>query len=281
MYVHAAVFEARSPMPTVERVRHQPRTRLLEVSLVERLTPRMVRISLRGEDFGDFRSSGADDHVKLMFAVDGSDRPALPNPDPAAPRFPDGVTPPVMRDFTPRRFDADAGELVIDFVLHGDGPAASWAANAVAGSLVGQGGPRGSLVVSDDFDWYLLAGDETALPSIARRLEELPPTARAIVIAEVAGEDDELALETRAALEMRWLHRGDAEPGSSDLLERAIRDLALPDGEGFAWVATEAESARRLRTHLRDERGLPKAWTRITGYWKRGAADHHDPPDTE
>ena len=64
---------------------------------------------------------------------------------------------------------------VIDFVLHGDGPAASWAANAVAGSLVGQGGPRGSLVVSDDFDWYLLAGDETALPSIARRLEELPP----------------------------------------------------------------------------------------------------------
>ena len=266
-------------MPTVERVRHQPRSRLLEVREVERLTPQMVRIWLRGEDLSDFASSGADDHVKLMFAVDGSDRPVLPNPEPNGPRFAEGVTPPVMRDFTPRQFDPDAGELVIDFVVHGDGPASSWAANAVAGSLVGQGGPRGSFVVSDDFDWYLLAGDETALPSIARRLEELPSTARAIVIAEVAGEADELPLDTRAALDLRWLHRGDAQPGTSDLLERAIRDLELPAGDGFAWVATEAECARRLRAHLREERGMPKAWTRITGYWKRGTADHHDPPD--
>jgi len=268
-------------MPTVERVRHQPRTRLLEVREVSRLTPHMVRIALRGEDFGDFRSSGADDHVKLMFAVDGSDRPVLPNPDPSGPRFPEGASPPVMRDYTPRRFDPDAGELVIDFVLHGDGPASSWAATAAPGSLVGQGGPRGSLVVSDDFDWYLLAGDETALPSIARRLEELPARARAIVIAEVADAGDELPLPTDAALDLRWLHRGDAEPGTADLLERAIAELELPAGEGFAWVATEAESARRLRAHLREERGLPKAWTRVTGYWKRGTADHHDPPDAD
>jgi NADPH-dependent ferric siderophore reductase len=268
-------------MPTVERVRHQPRTRLLEVREVAQLSPRMVRFWLRSDDFDGFHSAGADDHVKLMFAVDGSDRPALPNPDPDGPRFPEGVMPPVMRDFTPRSFDPEAGELVIDFVLHGDGPASSWAANAAVGSLVGQGGPRGSLVVSDDFDWYLLAGDEAALPSIARRLEELPPTARAIVIAEVAGVADELALETRASLDLRWLHRGDAEPGTSERLEAAIRDLELPAGDGFVWVAAEAESARRLRTHLRDERGLPKPWTRITGYWKRGAADHHDPPDAD
>jgi NADPH-dependent ferric siderophore reductase len=268
-------------MPSVDRVRHQPTSRLLEVREVEALTPRMVRIHLRSDDFDGFNSAGADDHVKLMFAVDGSGRPVLPNPDPDGPRYPDGVTPPVMRDFTPRSFDAQSGELVIDFVLHGDGPAASWAALAAPGSLVGQGGPRGSLVVSDDFDWYLLAGDEAALPSIARRLEELPPTARAIVIAEVAGAGDELPLETRATLDLRWLHRGDAEPGTGDLLERAIRDLELPPGEGFAWVATEAETARRLRTHLRNERGLPKAWTRVTGYWKRGTADHHDPPDAD
>jgi NADPH-dependent ferric siderophore reductase len=268
-------------MPTVTRVQHQPRSRLLEVSEVQRLTPHMVRVVLRGEDFGGFDSRGADDHVKLMFAADGSDRPVLPNPDPNGPRFPDGVTPPVLRDYTPRRFDPQAGELVVDFVIHGDGPASTWAAAAGPGSLVGQGGPRGSLVVSDDFDWYLLAGDETALPSIARRLEELPATARAIVIAEVADEAEEVELDSRAALELTWLHRGDAEPGTSDLLEQAIRGLELPGGDGFAWVAAEAESARRLRAHLRDERGMPKAWTRITGYWKRGTADHHDPPESE
>jgi NADPH-dependent ferric siderophore reductase len=184
-----------------------------------------------------------------------------------------------MRDYTPRRFDVEAGELVIDFVVHGDGPASTWAANARPGSLVGQGGPRGSLVVSDDFDWYLLAGDETALPSIARRLDELPAQTRAIVIVEVADEGEELALETRADLELRWLHRGGAAPGTGNLLEQAIRGLELPAGDGFAWVAAEADSVRPLRTHLRGERGLPKAYTRITGYWKRGTSDHHDPPD--
>jgi NADPH-dependent ferric siderophore reductase len=264
-------------MPTVERVRHQPRTRMLEVRDVSRLTPQILRVVLGSDDFAGFHSAGADDHVKLMFAPDGSDRPVLPRTD--EPRYDEGVAPPLMRDFTPRRFDPAAGELVIDFVVHGEGPASSWAAGAAVGALLGQGGPRGSLVVSDDFDWYLLAGDESALPSIARRLEELPATARAIVIAEVADAAGELELATRAELELTWLHRDGAEPGSTDLLERAIRSLDLPGGEGFAWVAAEADSVRPLRSHLREERGLAKASTRITGYWKRGAADHHDPPD--
>jgi NADPH-dependent ferric siderophore reductase len=268
-------------MPTVDRVRHQPATRLLAVREVQRLTPHLVRISLGSDDFNGFASAGADDHVKLMFAADGSGQPVLPNPNPDEPRFADGVVPPLMRDYTPRRFDAEAGELVIDFVVHGDGPASTWAANAVPGSLVGQGGPRGSLVVSDDFDWYLLAGDETALPSIARRLEELPASAKAIVIVEVADETEELALPSHAELELSWLHRGAAKPGTSDLLERTIRELELPAGNGFVWVAAEAERVRPLRTHLRGERGLPKAWTRITGYWKRGTPDHHDPPDAD
>jgi NADPH-dependent ferric siderophore reductase len=271
----------RSEMPTVERVRHQPppRARLLEVREVEALTPHMLRVVLRGEDWSGFHSAGADDHVKLMFSASGDGPPPLPNPDPDGPRYPEGVTPPVMRDYTPRRFDPETGELTIDFVAHGDGPAASWAAKAKAGALLGQGGPRGSLIVSDDFDWYLLAGDETALPSIARRLEELPASARAIVIAEVADVSEQLELETRAKLDLHWLHRGGAEPGATDLIERAIRDLDLPGGDGFAWVAAEADSVRPLRTHLREERGLPKSWTRITGYWKRGASDHHDGPD--
>lgn len=264
-------------MPSAERVRHQPRTRMLEVRDLTQLTPQLLRVTFHSEDFNGFHSAGADDHVKLMFAADGSDRPVLPRPD--EPRYDDGVTPPLMRDFTPRRFDPATGQLVIDFVVHGEGPASSWAAVAAVGSVLGQGGPRGSLVVSDDFDWYLLAGDESALPSIARRLEELPAGARALVIAEVADAAGELELETRAELDLRWLHRDGAEPGSTDLLEQAIRRLDLPGGDGFVWVAAEADVVRPLRRHLREERGLPKAFTRITGYWKRGEADHHDPPD--
>jgi NADPH-dependent ferric siderophore reductase len=166
-------------------------------------------------------------------------------------------------------------------VVHGDGPASSWAAAARPGSLVGQAGPRGSRVVSDDFDWWLLAGDETGLPAIARRLEELPAGARAIVLLEVDGPADELPLTTDADVRLAWLHRHGAPAGTTRLLEDAIGDLALPAGDGFAWVGCEAATARRLRTHLRDDRGLPKAYTKVTGYWRLGAADHHDPPEED
>ena len=49
------------------------------------------------------------------------------------------------------------------------------------------GGPRGSSIISSEgIDSHLLIGDETALPAIGRRLEELPPGSRALVVIETA-----------------------------------------------------------------------------------------------
>ncbi|HWI73716.1 MAG TPA: siderophore-interacting protein [Baekduia sp.] len=264
-------------MPTVDRVRHELRLRLLEVASAEDLTPHLRRIVLRG-DLDGFASAAPDDHIKLIFPVDGEPAPRMPELGPAGLARPDGTAAP-MRDYTPRAFDVAAGTLTVDMVVHGDGPASSWAAAARPGSLVGQAGPRGSRVVSDDFDWWLLAGDETGLPAIARRLEELPAGARAIVLIEVDGPADELTLATGADLRLTWLHRDGAPAGTTDLLEDAIRDLALPVGDGFAWIGCESSTAGRLRTHLREDRGLPKAYTKVTGYWRLGAADHHDLPE--
>jgi len=266
-------------MPTIERVRHATSLRVLEVVDREDLTPHLRRITLAGEDLGEFSSAAPDDHIKLFFPTESNGAPVVPTHGPQGLEFPADQPRPVARDYTPRRFDAGAGRLVVEFVLHGDGPAARWAAAAAPGAQIVQAGPRGSRVFSDDFEWYLLAGDETALPAIARRLEELPAGARAMVIAEVADAAEELALDSRADVELTWLHRGGAEPGTTSLLHDAVRALELPPGEGFAWAAAEAEAARSLRRHLREERGLPKEWTRITGYWRRGVADHHDPPD--
>ena len=74
-----------------------------------------------------------------------------------------------MREYTPRRIDLVANELDIDFVLHGDGPASTWAAQAAPGQTLDIAGPRASMVVPDLFDSYLLIGDETAIPAIGRR----------------------------------------------------------------------------------------------------------------
>jgi NADPH-dependent ferric siderophore reductase len=264
----------RSP-PGVQRVRHDTRMRLLTVRRVMRLTDHLVRVTLGGDALAGFVSAAADDHVKLFFPAPGSTTPVLPAGPPGT-QLPPGAPAPIARDYTPRRFDPMRNELDIDFVLHGPGPASEWAAGVQVGQQLGVGGPRGSFVVSGHFDWHLLIGDEAAIPAIARRLEELPADARAQVLIEVAEAGDELPLRAPVATQLRWLHRGTAEPGSPALLLHALASLDLPAGVGYVWIACESSCARRLRQHLIDERGLEREWVKAAGYWKRGTVASHE-----
>lgn len=181
--------------------------------------------------------------------------------------FPEGKTPSPARDYTPRDYDPDAGTLAIDFVIHGDGPASNWAEQARPGDAFAFGGPRGSFVAADDFDHYVLAGDETALPAIGRWLEEMPAGRRATVLIEIPGDADRQEITTRADTSITWLPRNGADPAASRLLEEAMAGLA-PEGDTFWWIACESARARRMRMSLTDERGVPKEWIRATGYWK-------------
>ena len=264
---------------TARRVRHQTKTRMLQVRDVIQLTPKMVRIIVGGDALAGFVSAAHDDHVKVFFPQPGQEKPVLPTPSPNGPVYPEGVPRPAARDYTPRRYDAGANALTIDFVLHGDGPATAWAVQARPGNFLGVGGPRGSFIVPDDFDWYLLAGDETALPAIGRRLEELPAGARAIIVVEVADAGEQQRFDTRARIETHWLHRDGAAPGDPSLLQSEIAELPLPPGDGYAWVAAEAATAKALRRVLIDERGLRKDRVKAAAYWKRGAVAVHETYD--
>ncbi|MBN9684813.1 MULTISPECIES: siderophore-interacting protein [unclassified Corallococcus] len=250
--------------------------RLLEVQRVTRLSPHMVRVTLGGPELEGFSSPGADDHVKCFFAKPGVKKPDMPVVGPHGLSMPEGLEKPASRDYTPRRFDPQANELDIDFVLHGEGPASLWAQQAKPGDFMGIGGPRSTHDVADDFDWYLLAGDQSALPAIARRLEELPAGRRAFAFIEVADAAEEQPIVSKADVKLTWLHRGSAEAGTTKHLEDALRAWAQPAGEGFVFVAGEANSLKPIREHLVNERGLNKSWMRVTGYWKRGVAEHHD-----
>lgn len=266
-------------MPTRSRplrIRHETRTRLLQVARAETLTPRMRRVVLAGEALDGFVSAAADDHVKLFLPAPGQDRPMLPTLGPNGPVFPEGAVLPVARDYTPRRFDAQARELTIDFVLHGDGPATSWAAQARSGQWVGIGGPRGSFLAVDDCDCTLLVGDETALPAIGRRLEELPTGARAIVLIEIASDAERRYLASAASLSVTWLPRNGAPAGRPDLLLGALAGLDWPPGEVHAWMAGEIGVIRRLREHLIHVRGLDRDRVRAAGYWRHGEAAAHE-----
>jgi NADPH-dependent ferric siderophore reductase len=248
----------------IRRVRHEPKRRALKVKRVSSISPHMLRITLTGDDLAGFVSSGYDDHVKVFLPSDGG------------MATPETETKPISRDYTPRRYDSAANELDIDFAIHEAGPATRWAAQAREGQSITIGGPRGSFVVPDDFAWYVLIGDETALPAIGRRLAELRPDAIAFVVAEVADSADEQVFESRARVSTTWVHRGKRSAGDGTLLDDAVRRLRLPAGDGYAWVACESTVAKRLRSILVDEFRLPKAWVKAAGYWRRGVESVHE-----
>jgi NADPH-dependent ferric siderophore reductase len=242
----------------IVRVRHPLRMRLLQVARVRRLTPHMVRVTLTGPDLEGFVSAAPDDHVKLFFPVAGGAL-NLPTLGPEGPVYPEGVEPSPSRDYTPRRHDAARKELDIDFVLHGEGPASTWAENVKVGDRLGVGGPRGSMIVPDDYDHYVLVGDATALPAIGRWLEEMPAGTTTTVLVEVASDAERQAL----ARDVRWFVAGES-PG----LDEAVASLPLPEGDTFWWVATESGRARRLRALLVERRGVDKDRVKATGYWQ-------------
>ncbi|WP_332740246.1 siderophore-interacting protein [Hydrogenophaga sp.] len=256
---------------TVERVRHPLQVRRLQVQRIDRIGASFLRVRLAGDALHNFVSASFDDHAKLMLPPEPGQPLVLPEPGPDGLALPPGAQKPAMRDYTPRHFDAAAQVLDIEFVLHGDGVASRWAEAAKPGDEVGLGGPRGSFVVPTGFDWHVLVGDETAIPAIARRLEELPDTAQAITVIETSDADDRRTFSTRARLQTHWI-----ETGPTDALARQVAALTLPAGEGFAWAAGEAASMAAVRQALVDGHGLDKARVRASAYWKRGSAGHHE-----
>lgn len=236
----------------IERRRQEPKRRLLTVETATRLTPHMVRIAFRSPDLAGFASYAPDDHIKLFL------------PDPQNPGRQ------VMRDYTPRAFDEVRNILTIDFVAHQAGPAAAWALAAKPGDTLTIGGPRGSAIVADDFDYYLLIGDETALPSIGRRVEELRRNARVATIVVVDGPEDEQQFNAKADWLPIWVHRRGETADDSALLRRALDQWRAPPGDGYVWIAAEARVAQTLRGVMLAERGHNKSWLKASGYWVRG-----------
>jgi NADPH-dependent ferric siderophore reductase len=232
----------------VERVRHEIKQREVTVARVERIGAHFASITFRGDALEDFVSLSFDDHVKFMFT------------DPSGA--------PVRRDYTPRHFDREARELTIEFALHGDGYASNWARQATTGQRAIVAGPRGSMIIPVDYDWHLLAGDASALPAIARRLEELPAAVRVIVI--VAGDaGNRREFVSGAQFEVQWVD-------DADQLVDAVRAIELPPGEGFAWCAGEAASMAKLRSVLSEEKSHPREAMRVSAYWKSGVSNHHE-----
>ena len=232
------------PARRIQRIRHELLLRELEVVRVERLSPHFASITLRGDSLASFRSDSFDDHVKLFF----------------------GET--ARRDYTPRAFDRERRELTLEFALHGAGAASDWARQAEVGQHLRVGGPKGSMVIPLDYDWHLLIGDASALPAVHRRLEELPPSARVLVVLQASDPQDRRSIASAAQVDLQWV-------GTTQELLAAVAALTLPDGEGFAWAAGEASAMAQVRALLVNK-GMLKEALKVAAYWKAGAEAFHE-----
>lgn len=256
------------------RVRHELKFRTLTVASVEDLTPALRRVVLEGEALEGFVSLGFDDHVKIFPVRDG-ETPVPPALGPEGPVFPEPR--PVARDYTPRAFDVANRRLTIDFVTGHGGPATEWAMAARPGSKLGVGGPRGSFVVPTAFSDHVLIGDETALPAIARRLEELPAGARATAIIETEDAAGRLPLTSAADLTIVWAERNGRPHGRPEGLEAAM-NAALAEidrGDAYVWIAAESAVAKTLRTRALAMGFSPRAM-KAAGYWRLGGVGAHE-----
>lgn len=255
-----------SPAPAAPAKSRKPRYPAT-VKHVQVLTPHMVRVTFTSPELAEFGWNGPAAHIKLIFAANGTS--AAPAADAEAPR-------PIMRTYTPRRFDQDSRELDVDFVIHGEGPASAWASQAAVGQSLLVAGPGRSYAVDPNADWFVLAGDDSALPAIATILQDLPPKARAIVFIEVVDGREEQPIASAANASITWLHRGEDPAKAGSLLEAKLRELPSLPGSGRWYVACESGAMRRIRRYLLSERSLERDHVVTRGYWKLGATDHPD-----
>lgn len=256
------------------RVRHELKFRTLTVASIQDLTLAYRRVVLTGDDLDGFVSLGFDDHVKIFPVAEGQ-APILPTAGLDGPVFPEPR--PVARDYTPRAYDEGGRTLTVDFVVGHGGPATEWAMTAKVGSVLGVGGPRGSFIVPTDFADHVLIGDETALPAIARRLEELPGGVRAYVVVEVADAASTLTFDSAAEVSVTWAVRDGVPRGRAEILLGAL-DAALAGidpTDAYVWIAAESAVAKTLRARVLDLGFSAKAM-KAAGYWRLGDVGAHD-----
>ncbi len=220
----------------------------VRVDSVERLSPAFVRVTFEGPALVDLSTAdGFDTRFKVVFPGPTG---RLPEHGGVPERWQEAWLAMAdeerspMRTYTIReiRTAGERVQLVTDFVVHEPtdgtaddlGPACRWALAAQPGDVVHIVGPHrlAPIYGGTEFDPgelrdLLVIGDETALPAIARILDDLDPGFTGHVFVEVPSADDILDLPHHHLVTVTWLVRGEARQGRA--LVRAVRThLGLP-----------------------------------------------------
>ncbi len=251
------------------------------VCAIQDTAPHLRRISLQHDLLKEVGPLAAGAHFKVFIPRIKGTQAVLPDLSAGRPFWPDEKNKPYIRTYTVRNIDRESGILDVEFVLHGDGgPASAWAGKASIGDYLGIGIKRTGKI-HDRLDWYLFAGDETAIPAITAMLDFLPAEATGFAFLEVANHADKFQVHSDSTVEIRWLIRDEIPAEKSELLLNAVKDVIPPDPASksrYAWIAGEENMVRSIRRFAAGELGLNREELHATVYWKAGLSEddyHH------
>ncbi len=221
----------------------------LEVTEATDLGPRMRRIRLGGRGLEEFSYQAGQD---VMLVLGGGERP-------------------LSRRYSIRGYDSSSKTIELNVVAHGvHGPGAEWASTTQPGDRVNGVGPRGKIYLDPAADWHMFLGDDTAAPASLNMLEAVPSGVPALTFLDVAAAEDELA--TSSPHPVNWLHRGETQAFSSDLLVDAMNSVQLPTGRGHVYIAGEVQIVAAVQRAAL-ARGLAPEQLSPKAYWGRGKSN--------
>lgn len=189
---------------------------------------------------------------------------------------------PVMRTYTLRSWDDDAGTFDIDVLLHAGengshhaGIASPWAQTVEPGVTIAFAGPGGAWSPSPEYQRFILIGDESAAPALLAAVEQLPSGSSAELFLEVEDASSHIEIPqptSGAEVSIHIVERNGAVHGTE--LVRVVVDSGLAIGGRASWfIHGVAEMIRDIRKYLFVDHSVEKADVSVSGYWRLGMVE--------
>lgn len=248
-----------------QRVRNELRFREITVLHSDMIAPGFRRVIFGGDALSGFESKGFDDHVKTFFPQPGTGF-TPPKVTDEGIVWQSDVRPP-SRDYTPI-FNAERNELTLDFYMHDSGVASDWAAQSKPGDKIFIGGPRGSLVVPVDYARQIYVCDETGMPALLRRLEELKAkavNAEITAIVAIADESHKAYLAHLSEFNIEWVICADPS-----VITHRLRTLTIPEQDYFIWITGEGKEVKTW-SNVFETPSIDPELLRAVAYWHKKA----------
>ncbi|MCO6173869.1 siderophore-interacting protein [Flavobacterium sp. NRK F10] len=232
------------------------------------VTPHYIRIVLTGDEIANFKDAKVGDNNKIAIPKSKDvvlNSASLQQRESVKENF-------YIRTYTLRALDWEQGEMVVDFVAHGDeGPASSWAIQAEVGDKLGvMMKVKNKALFPEEANRYFLFGDHTAVPVVSVMLEKLPVEAKGEAFLEVFDESDILDLEAPKGIKVNWLLN--SKPGQQSSLFTKLSQLNLA-AKDFVFAACEHGFANQMQSHLREQEILERKDWQVYAYWKYGVSE--------